>query len=189
MNGISNEIYTLTNDPQIRPSTNIVISKNTAKDYLENTESPLENLITKNYQIFPSSSQYTGYIYDATLGDFIAPCSKLEFDRFVVFLKNSQNILRNTYEFGKPVVKKVAELILKKKNVINYINRHLIDLDDKSDDRTSLFMATLASRFMFNDEIVVNCKNECQAKALYIQIQNMLQNSNIEDKNENNNNK
>ena len=71
MNGISNEIYTLTNDPQIRPSTNIVISKNTAKDYLENTESPLENLITKNYQIFPSSSQYTGYIYDATLGDFI----------------------------------------------------------------------------------------------------------------------
>ncbi len=71
MNGISNEIYTLTNEPQVRPSTNIVISKNQAKDYLENTESPLENLITKNYQIFPNSSRYTGYIYDATLGDFM----------------------------------------------------------------------------------------------------------------------
>ena len=69
--GISNEIYTLINDPQVRPSTNIIVCKNEAKDYIKNTESPLENLITKNYQIFPSSSKYTGYIYDATLGDFL----------------------------------------------------------------------------------------------------------------------
>lgn len=71
MSGISNEIYTLVNDPQVRPSTNVIISKNKAKDYLEKTESPLENLITKNYEIFPNSSKYTGYVYDATLGDFL----------------------------------------------------------------------------------------------------------------------
>ena len=69
--GISNEIYTLINDPQVRPSTNIIVCKNEAEDYIKNTESPLENLITKNYQIFPSSSKYTGYVYDATLGDFL----------------------------------------------------------------------------------------------------------------------
>ena len=70
-NGISNEIYTLINDSQVRPSSNVIISKNKAKDYLKNSESPLENLITKHYQIFPNSSKYTGYIYDATLGDFL----------------------------------------------------------------------------------------------------------------------
>ena len=69
--GISDEIYTLTNDAQVRPSTNIIVSKNAAKDYLNNSQSPLENLITKNYEIFPNSSRYTGYVYDATLGDFI----------------------------------------------------------------------------------------------------------------------
>ena len=68
--GISNEIYTLINDPQVRPSTNVIVSKNTAKGYLENSESPLENLITKHYQIFPNSSKYTGYVYDASLSDF-----------------------------------------------------------------------------------------------------------------------
>ena len=71
MIGISNEIYTLINDPQVRPSTNIIVSKNKAKDYLTSSESPLENLITKHYQIFPNSSKYTGYVYDATLGDFL----------------------------------------------------------------------------------------------------------------------
>ena len=71
MIGISNEIYTLTNDPQVRPSTNIIVSKNNAKDYLNSSEAPLENLITKHYEIFPNSSKYTGYVYDATLGDFL----------------------------------------------------------------------------------------------------------------------
>ena len=70
-NGISNEIYTLTNDAQIRPSTNIIVSKNEANEYLKNSQSPLENLITKNYEIFPNSSKYTGFVYDATLGDFL----------------------------------------------------------------------------------------------------------------------
>ena len=69
--GISDEIYTLTNDPHVRPSTNIIVSKNKAHDYLESTESPLENLITKHYEIFPNSSKYTGYVYDATLSGFL----------------------------------------------------------------------------------------------------------------------
>ena len=70
-NGISDEIYTLANDSQIRPSTNVIVCKSKSKDYLEKTQTPLENLITKNYEIFPNSSRYTGYVYDATLGDFL----------------------------------------------------------------------------------------------------------------------
>lgn len=70
INGISNEIYTLANDTQIRPSANIIVSKNMAKDYIDNSQPILENLITKYYEIFPNSSKYTGYVYNATLGDF-----------------------------------------------------------------------------------------------------------------------
>lgn len=68
--GLSKEIYTLVNDTQIRPSTNIVITKCTAKYYLENSKPLFENLITKYYEVFANSSQYTGYTANATIGDF-----------------------------------------------------------------------------------------------------------------------
>lgn len=68
--GISNEISTLINDTQIRPTTNIIISKCDAKYYIENTKPDLENLVSKYYEILPDSSIYTGFMSDATIGDF-----------------------------------------------------------------------------------------------------------------------
>lgn len=70
LQGISDEIYTLINDTQIRPSANIVISKCDAKYYIEQTKPELENLISKYYEVFTSSSKYTGYIPDTTIGKF-----------------------------------------------------------------------------------------------------------------------
>lgn len=68
--GISEEIYTLINDTQVRPSANIVVSKCDAKFYMEQTSPELENLISKYYEIFTNSSKYTGFKPDATIGDF-----------------------------------------------------------------------------------------------------------------------
>lgn len=68
--GISEEIYTLINDTQVRPSANIVISKCTAKSYIKKTTPELENLISKYYEIFTNSSKYTGFEPDATIGEF-----------------------------------------------------------------------------------------------------------------------
>lgn len=68
--GISDEIYTLINDTQIRPSANIMISKCPAKYYINQTKPELENLISKYYEILTDSSKYTGYIPDSTIGDF-----------------------------------------------------------------------------------------------------------------------
>lgn len=68
--GISDEIYSLVNEVQIRPSANIVVSKCNAKYYIENSVPSLENLIPKYYNIFPQSSEYTGFTCDATIGDF-----------------------------------------------------------------------------------------------------------------------
>lgn len=68
--GIEEEIYTLLNNPDIRPSANIVVSKSTAKTYMKNSKPTLENLITKYYETFVNSSQFTGYNSNATIGDF-----------------------------------------------------------------------------------------------------------------------
>ncbi len=68
--GISDEIYTLINDTQVRPSSNIIISKCNAKYYLEQTKPELENLISKYYENFTKSSPYTGYMPNATIGNF-----------------------------------------------------------------------------------------------------------------------
>lgn len=69
-NDISEEIYTLINNPQIRPTTNIVISKCDASYYIENSKPTLEQLVTKYYDVFPNSSKYTGYTANITIGDF-----------------------------------------------------------------------------------------------------------------------
>ncbi len=68
--GISDEIYTLTNNTQVRPTTNIVVSKCSAKSYIENSKPLLESLVSKYYELFVSSSKFTGYTVNATLGDF-----------------------------------------------------------------------------------------------------------------------
>lgn len=68
--GISDEIYTLINDTQIRPSSNIIISKCRAKYYIEQTNPEVENLISKYYETFADSSRYTGHMPDATIGKF-----------------------------------------------------------------------------------------------------------------------
>ena len=68
--GIAPEIYTLINNVQIRPSTNIVISTSDASDYLKNSNPNVEELISKYYDTFELTSNFTGYSDDATLGRF-----------------------------------------------------------------------------------------------------------------------
>lgn len=55
---------------QIRPTTNIVISENEAHNYIKNSVSSLEEVLTKYYDVFPTSSKYTGYTSDIPLGTF-----------------------------------------------------------------------------------------------------------------------
>ena len=78
--GISKEIYTLTNDIELRPSSNIVISKCSAKTYIQNSQPVFENLLPQYYETFPNSSEFTGLTGNATIGDFFNSlvCSSCE---------------------------------------------------------------------------------------------------------------
>lgn len=68
--GISNEVYSLINNTQIRPSTNFIVSRCNALYYIKNSEPIIEKAVTKYYEIFPNSSKYTGYTANITLGQF-----------------------------------------------------------------------------------------------------------------------
>ncbi len=68
--GISNEVYTLVNNPQIRPSTNMLITKSTAKEYLETVKPSFENLLSEYYGIYDLSSEFTGYTANMNIGYF-----------------------------------------------------------------------------------------------------------------------
>ena len=82
--GISNEIYTLVNNVQIRPSTNIIVSKCSSEYYLQNLNPTIEDYLTKYYEVFPNSGKYTGYTTDATIGDFFYSMSTNTCEPFAI---------------------------------------------------------------------------------------------------------
>lgn len=68
--GISEELNTLTNNIQLRPDVSIIISRCSSSYFIENSKPTLENIVTKYYEIAPSSTEYTGYTSNVKIGDF-----------------------------------------------------------------------------------------------------------------------
>ncbi len=68
--GVSEYIFTLVNDLEMRPDCNIIISRCDASDYLENSKPTLESVSARYYELTLNSSEYTGFTEDVTLSDF-----------------------------------------------------------------------------------------------------------------------
>ena len=68
--GISSELTELMNNSQVRPTSNLIISKCSAREYVQNSTSSLEKILTKYYDIFPKGSRSTGYTANITIGNF-----------------------------------------------------------------------------------------------------------------------
>lgn len=68
--GIQDYVLGLINNSQVRPTANIIISRCDAKDYIENSSSNYEKILTKYYEVFPKSADYTGYTANITIGEF-----------------------------------------------------------------------------------------------------------------------
>lgn len=68
--GLSTEIYSLMNNEQLRPSTNIVICKDNASAYIESSKPNIEKIVTKYYDTFSITSAFTGFSQDISLGKF-----------------------------------------------------------------------------------------------------------------------
>lgn len=111
---------------------------------------------------------------EKSLKDNIRPdISKDEIDKFVVFLKNIQQVLSKTYEFGLKPIKKVISLIRDNKNVIQYINNKLYT--SQTSDTSDLLISRLTRQFNFDEkDIPTDCSTSCEPKRLYIQMINLL---------------
>ena len=69
-NGIATEIYSLINNEDVRPTANLVVSKSTAYEYLNNSNPNIEKLTTQYYETFSITGRFTGYFSNITIGDF-----------------------------------------------------------------------------------------------------------------------
>lgn len=68
--GVSEYVFTLVNNLEIRPDCNIIISRCKASDYLSNSEPTLESESARYYELSLNSSEYTGYTENVTLDNF-----------------------------------------------------------------------------------------------------------------------
>jgi len=79
-NGIGKEIFSLINNEEVRPTSNLIISKSTAYDYLNNSNPNLEKLTTQYYETFSITGRFTGYFSNMTIGDFYNDLSSTHCD-------------------------------------------------------------------------------------------------------------
>lgn len=69
-NGISKEVNSLINDVQLRPDTSIIISRCNSRYFIENSDPNLESLVSKYYEIIPTTTEHTGYTAYTKIADF-----------------------------------------------------------------------------------------------------------------------
>lgn len=69
-NGISSQIYSLLNNEEFRPTTNLIISTCPAYKYLSNVQPNLEKITTNYYATYEITNKFTGYFSNTTVGEF-----------------------------------------------------------------------------------------------------------------------
>lgn len=68
--GVSKYISTFVNNVEIRPDCNIIVSRCSAEDFLNNSSPSLETLSARYYEQVLASSEYTGFTPNITLTNF-----------------------------------------------------------------------------------------------------------------------
>ena len=86
--GISEYLYTLVNNLELRPDCNIIISKCKAYDYLDNSDQSLEKLSAKYYEFTFNSSEYTGYTQNITLSNFYSTILSTTSHAYAILRRN-----------------------------------------------------------------------------------------------------
>lgn len=102
--GLSEEIYTLMNDIEVGPDSNVIISKCNAEYFLNNSKPVLEQLSARYYEAIVNSSKYTGYSEDITLSNFFSNLNDSSSECFAILgninepksSQNSNNVGRTT---------------------------------------------------------------------------------------------
>ena len=93
------------------------------------------NNINKDYEKLAEEhrkiSVNIGFAED-NIGDYSPDYSLNDIEKFIVYIKNTQQILDKTYEFGQKIIRKIVSLLRENKNVMNYVKIH-VKLNEKSE--------------------------------------------------------
>ena len=179
VNGIEKSIYSLINNVQIRPSTNLVISKFDAYSYLDNSKPALENLTSRYYEIFPSSGTYTGFTFDATIGDFFNNLVSNNTESYAILgglnttnnnLKNIKDInlikSNNTTISGKRDAENIGLAVFKKDYLVGELNAEETICFSTIKNSINSFLITIKNPIKEDDflDITIYPKKSLKAK-------------------------
>lgn len=89
--------------------------------------------------------------------------SKDEYEDFMVFIKNIQNLLNITYEYGKDPIRKVLESMLKNEDIPAIIQSSLITIEAEENAERLSIIDRIINRY---SGVKVDCKQDCVLKQL-----------------------
>ena len=94
--GIKNYINALGNNPEIRPTCNIMISSTTGLDVLEKISNSTEVFSSRYYEFIKSSTKYTGYSVTPELSEFFYCLNFSKNSCFASYITVSDEVVQNT---------------------------------------------------------------------------------------------
>lgn len=122
------------------------LSKDTSVSIIDNLEKQIQEMKLRINNIKDN------------LGNFTTEVTKVEFDEFVVFLKNSQKMLLMTYEFGKEPIIEALSLIKSKRSLEKYMAKAYL-LNEPNDEKT--YLDKLIDKYK---NVKISCETNCVLK-------------------------
>lgn len=124
ISGISEYVYTLMDNIEIRPNCNIVVSKCDAIDFLENAKPTLEKLTARYYEAAVNSSEYTGYTANVELIDFYSALKSASIEPIAILagINTNETHLESEYinKFNIDSSYKASQTPIKDKTSLEY---------------------------------------------------------------------
>ena len=93
--------------------------------------------------------------------------SKDEFEDFMVFLKNTQNLLNITYEYGKDPIRHVLKAMLDHEDIPTIITSSLVAIEAQENAERLSIIDRIINKYA---GIKIDCKEECMLKHLHSEL-------------------
>ena len=93
--------------------------------------------------------------------------SKDEFEEFMIFLKNIQNLLNITYEYGKDPIRHVLKAMLDKEDIPTIITSSLVAIEAQENAERLSIIDRIINKY---SGVKVDCKENCVLKQMHSEI-------------------
>lgn len=97
--GISEYIYTLVDNVEVRPTCNVVVTRCEAIDFLKKAKPTLEKLTARYYEAALNSGEYTAYTADIQLKDFYSALKNSTSQPVAILAGINTNKTHQTHEY------------------------------------------------------------------------------------------